>query len=857
MPSVPSKCPSCGSLNSIEYLPQIYNHVCNVCGHCVEDVAFETVEDYHPSGEGLDYLNRPDSSVVGSAALLSRFKLPQYSIEVSREASRYQNRPQIVSLIVGSLRKLGHESFHSRAINLFDQAKEAAQSRMDKINDFLIKSKLDKSFPQVAIKIRRGHSIISWGSLAEYMAAACIFAALRREKVLVSLETVSEVCGTPLSKTLRSLRYLKSLASPGLDCVDEFHPEVYVDSQVDWFQAVLEDDERADRLLSSDIKSYLQPFKRSTAVSETFKRGGEARDPAASLDKVRELAKGISNIFWPLRKLKVDSKICTFSIILLAFEGVLKRVCPQVSMFRIAPMVVWGGQDTLAGEGPPRPREEEGEGRRREQEDEEDDEDEAEEDPDQTPLNTSRTAIQQRYSEVSKLLSEWAMGLPWVREMDKDLGSRDSLQRQSAVLQNIYATDDPLPPKPGGREVRYLKRWQLAFYIEDVVLFKDSLESRFEERREKMAEIKKKLRKAFGNKENGNDVGEAVRIEVLRSSLLEFGLKFDDAGWKKDFARSRIRKMVRLLERLERERRQREEERTSNQGLDASLKSYYENLKDKIIDHVRPEGRAASVAASRTKGNGKANVKGKGKGVDEHLLDLLNEEEVDSLLFSKGEMQSYLRNEGEVEKLRLIKISTGDWDDGSDDLSQADGGAGHVSGGGAKRKRRAEDYEEGEEDEDGLRWVNGKRTRARGIRFNQLEREESLNGNRRKERRRERRARSETVSSGESTEREEQHPRPKTRGMHRIGTRYEDREEEVEIVEQIEGGHVDKSMEKGKGKEVGPHAREDEEEEEEDEDEDEWEGNGINEEESLRGLLDPRIFGSDDEGFGMDLDFEE
>lgn len=335
-------CPDCGSRDALNFVAELGQHVCSVCGAVSDEFqAYEPTSIHEVAyALGAPAEHRvPSSSVLAPVGPLGR-RFWLNDIEQSRRFSEYIRRPEVQARIQGTLSNLGHPGLFEQVDFLFHTAREASWQeppprslqRDSNRNDATI-SALDDSTSVLlptSFAVRR----IRWGHDSLLLATACCYAVLRREGVRIDLQAVSCAADLPLSKVKRAFRWLKLLVTDAVRSVKLANPDPYLRQILAFFRLHTASDR--PRVLGAKVARFLEPLQCAAPSVE----GASNLDPARILintpfEAVEATALDLCTLWWPRRdSYSTDPQLAAFAIVVVAMEAHVKLPAPIYEIFR-------------------------------------------------------------------------------------------------------------------------------------------------------------------------------------------------------------------------------------------------------------------------------------------------------------------------------------------------------------------------------------------------------------------------------------------------------------------------------------------------------------------------------------------
>ncbi|KAN0061682.1 hypothetical protein ACQY0O_005673 [Thecaphora frezii] len=663
-----SVCPSCRAPDSLQYLAQIFSQACIYCGHVDDAVHFydaaQPPDNYDapsaPVGANLaGGGNAPDAyhtladnaSALAASALFRRLASgarllePELTRQEKRQLTDRAQRPAISRLVQGTLARIGFPNFAERADALFDQARTAAQQRHDTyrsladhcdsrhVSDGGDDDDSDRTTRDPSLVAAQRYSgLIRWGASAEAMAAACCYAVLRREARIVDLQTVAAAALQPLARVQRSLRHLKFLASGNLGDVDFHHVDAIIVRIVGFFEHEMRLD--GGKALHGSLSKFLAPYE--------LRPTREARYAVATLTQtpprrtlhgrprfadVERLALELGNLWWRHRSPGISLVPAAFAIVVLALEATSKRTLMLDIVSRYL---------STAAEGPRTVDDVDGDaciyGEGGSIEDE-----------------TKHASVGLRYRELLGMLQSMARQMAWMTTQPTGVRCR----RAGAKTAKGDGTAKRSKPGAAG-ELSKQERSELVCHVVDLIGFVSDGRSGLgaglagavsgaESGQARQGRATREVSEADGRgvadasariagrgRQDADDDSSREADQTDAGVGAEEGRRRGEAAWTVEgkrgeatavgASRAARQRLMAAMERLESG-----EDRRGREGGDV---------------YSRRRAAIEAVLASRL---GAAATGG-------HVLDLLEDEEVDKVLFEEKEMEQLIRTQEEVEK---------------------------------------------------------------------------------------------------------------------------------------------------------------------------------------------------------------
>lgn len=323
-------CPDCGSKRAVNFIAEVGQNVCSDCGTVSQELQLYEPKYFY---EVAFALGAPKPHRSSSTNLHSFWAI---TLEDSRRRAECIRKPEVDARIQGTLNTLGYPGLFEQVDFLFQRARhmswQYADTQSKKEKDALNSATLSASdLPSTSPVVRR----VRWGSDSLFLATACCYAVLRREAVPVDLQTVSNAAQIEYPKVKRAFRRLRLLVNDALRNVKLANPDVYIRRIIAFFLVRLELSSSSPSLTPKVVK-FLRPLSSRTPAASSSSSTHLA--PALSntpLEAIAATAIDLCKFWWPKgERCSGDPQLAAFAVVILALEAHLRVPAPVYEIFR-------------------------------------------------------------------------------------------------------------------------------------------------------------------------------------------------------------------------------------------------------------------------------------------------------------------------------------------------------------------------------------------------------------------------------------------------------------------------------------------------------------------------------------------
>ncbi|SNX87345.1 uncharacterized protein MEPE_06055 [Melanopsichium pennsylvanicum] len=320
-------CPDCGSTDTITFIAQVGQNVCSTCGTVSQD--FQSYEPINVH-EIAYTLGAPSERRTSTTSLLGPIgpegRIPWSSgLDDNRRINELRRRPEVEARIQGALSRLGYPAFFDQIVFLFDRARSESWKQLPE------QAETSRSQIQSCAAVPK----IRWGNDSLFLASACCYAVLRRERVRIDIDTVADAAQLPSQKVKRAFKWLKVLVTDAVRSIKLANPDPYLHRILAFFHFHLS---RTDSsVLNHKVLKFLQPLQSRSSGAAI----ATSSDPARILcntpfEAVEATALDLCAFWWAKRATtaSVPSQLAAFAIVVAALEAHIKALAPISEIFR-------------------------------------------------------------------------------------------------------------------------------------------------------------------------------------------------------------------------------------------------------------------------------------------------------------------------------------------------------------------------------------------------------------------------------------------------------------------------------------------------------------------------------------------